>query len=586
MRAQLIITCLIGILLLSSCLHSCDSVAAPVNSDHITSSVNVVPEWLQELQPHNIIEIFSDNDFVDQGWAGSGTESDPIIIEGIMIRAEYTCVLIWNTTKYFEIRRCLFTHKEHSMGGGSAIIFRNVTNGHVTGCYINETIYGILSFNSTNCQFTNNIVFGNEWGAISFEEYGQDILVANNTIHDTTYGLLLNYESNNLTIRDNHIYDCYTGAYLVDAQCCNILRNRIWRNNFGMVLRRGCSIITNNSIYGNDAIGIYIISGNASNDIYGNFIGWNANHNAQDDSNSTRWDDGLGNGNIWSDYNSSGQYPIYGTSASYDRWPLLLEDTKIPTIDSPPDLDYEFGCTNKAIRWNTDDDFPFDYQLLWNGQLINEGTWIEGIFAVAVDTLPPGTYSLLLRLWDAQGNLAADSVSIHVAEAIPPIVDHPSDIEYVAGDIGHNITWAPEDDYPSAYEIFINGTLFSSGYWNGSEIIVNVDGFDIGLYNVTLIVFDAPGQKANDSVFVKVIAPPTNTTSSGFMFALFLAGVGIIGFVVTFSILYAATPYLQRIRTKTVLDDKDEISEAMDEIKAEAGKNESQSEDVPDSDDT
>lgn len=584
MRTRLIVIYLIGILSLSSCLRSCNSIVTSVNSSYTPSYDNTVPEWVQGLKTHDLIEISSDNDFITQGWTGNGTASNPFIIEGIIIRAEYSCVMITNTTKYFEIRRCLFTHEEPSMGSGSALLFRNVTNGHVTGCYINETIIGILSLNSTNCQFTNNIVFGNQFYALDFEEYGQDILIANNTIHDVNFGISFNYESTNVTIRDNHIYDCYQGAYLMDAQSCNILHNRILRNNIGIVLTRGSCIIANNSIYGNDATGIHINSGNASNTVYGNFIGWNANHNAQDDSNSTIWDDGLGIGNSWSDYNGSGQYPIPGTSGSYDRWPSVLLDSNLPVVDSPPDLDYEYGSGHHIISWNTSDEFPLTYQILRNGQVIEEGTWASNIITITVDALLPGTYSLMLRLWDAEGNFASDSVSVRVSEASPPTINHPADIEYVAGTVGHNITWTPEDDSPESYEIFMNGTLLSSGEWNGSEIVVSVDGYGIGLYNFTLVVTDVLNQETTDSVFVSVVSPSTEPSGDDFSFVLFLLGVGVLGFVVTFSILYLSTPFIQRFRKKDVLEDKDEISTALDEIKPDPSEAESDTGNLANSD--
>ncbi|MFW9844007.1 MAG: hypothetical protein ACFFEV_05490, partial [Candidatus Thorarchaeota archaeon] len=79
------------------------------SSEPTPSSHNIVTDWLQELSEHEPFEIFSDIDFVDQGWLGNGSESNPFIIEGIMIRAPFSSILIWNTTKHFEIRRCYFT---------------------------------------------------------------------------------------------------------------------------------------------------------------------------------------------------------------------------------------------------------------------------------------------------------------------------------------------------------------------------------------------------------------------------------------------------------------------------------------------
>ena len=154
----------------------------------------------------------------------------------------------------------------------------------------------------------------------------------------------------------------------------------------------------------------------------------------------------------------------------------------------------------------------------------------------------------------------------------------------MVGTAGHNITWTPLDESPESYEIFMNGILLSSGEWNGSEIIVFVDGYDIGLYNFTLIVRDVLNQGAADSVLVSVVPPPTGPSDNAFLFILFLLGVGVLGFVVTFSILYVSTPFIQRFRKKDVLEDKDEISTALDEIKPDPSEADSDIENLSNSD--
>ncbi len=87
-----------------------------------------------------------------------------------------------------------------------------------------------------------------------------------------------------------------------------------------------------------------------------------------------------------------------------------------------------------------------------------------------------------------------------------PSIDHPADIEYFIGLLGHNITWHATDDYPSSYEILVDGTLNRSGLWNstGEAITVVVDGLNVGEYNYTLVVYDVRGNSASDEVVVTV----------------------------------------------------------------------------------
>ncbi len=534
-------------------------------SNHMTSSESVLPNWMQDLQEHDPIEIFSDADFADQGWPGNGSESNPFIIENLKFRAQWGSIVIWNTTKYFEIRRCYFTRLTPT-SGGPAVNFWNVTNGHVINNIINGTSYGVGIRNSTNVVVTDNTVYDTNFGGIFFWE-GKEILITNNTIHHTNgFGIEMD-ETTDFTIRDNRIYESYRGLYLKDVQSGNILRNIIWRNEFGVDLVIGHSIITNNSIYGNTEIGIRVRTGIASNMIYGNRIGWNGVQNAEDNSNSTGWDDGLGTGNSWSDYNGTGQYPVPGSSSSLDRWPLILVDNAAPVVDQPLDIDFEFGSKGHILRWSTSDEFPLSYQISNDGVGMDEGTWTDQTVTSLLDDLQPGTHSLRLLLWDAQGNFTTSDVSVLVSEAETPVINYPPDIEYVEGDSGYNITWIPEDAYPESYEIFINGTLSESGEWDGSAISVSVDGLNAGLYNFTLVVFDDPGQNATDTVLVRVHAQIGTPPPDVLGVVLILLGVGVVGFIITFSILYTSTPYLKRFRREDDSEDPEEIEVAIEELK-------------------
>jgi len=545
--------------------------------DHMTSSDDVLPDWMQELQEHESFDIFSDTDFVDQGWPGNGSESDPFIIENLRIRAYLGAIVVWNTTSHFEIRRCHFTKLESSPGGGPAVNFRNVTNGRVTDNFINGTHYGVGITNSTDCEITDNSLDDINFGGI-FVDQGHEILIAKNTIHNTNLGIEME-ESTDFTIRDNRIYDCGRGLYLTDVQTGIIAGNRIWRNTYGVYLTIGHGIVTNNSIYANTEYGIRIDSGIASNMVYGNRIGWNVGNNAEDNSNSTGWDNGLGVGNSWSDYNGTGQYPVPGSSGSRDRWPLVLIDNVNPIIDSPSDMDFEFGSLDQSLTWNTSDEFPLTYQIMVDGLGIETGTWSGQTVMFLLNDFQPGTYLVTLRLWDAHGNYAADGASVYVAETEPPTIDHPPDIEYVVGELGNNITWWPVDSYPESFEIIINGTLYNSGPWSGSGILISVDWLEVGVYNFTLVVYDAPGQSAVDTVLVRVHARTSEPPPDTLGFVLFLLGVGMIGFAITFLILYTSTPYLARFRRGDD-DDSEEMQEAIEELK-EYRNDTTQDNDVP-----
>ncbi|MHA2143064.1 MAG: hypothetical protein ACXADD_16385 [Candidatus Thorarchaeota archaeon] len=175
------------------------------------------------------------------------------------------------------------------------------------------------------------------------------------------------------------------------------------------------------------------------------------------------------------------------------------------TLDSPSDITYEAGTTNHELKWNPYSSNPDAFLILRNGTVVDSGTWnISGI-SWNVDGLLPGLYNYTLTVYDQLGNSAADTAIVTVANAAAPAIDHPSNLVYEAGTMGHVITWNPSDLSPSSYTILRNGTTLISDVWDGSSIGVSVDGLLLGPYNYTLVVYDQLGNQASRTVLVEVV---------------------------------------------------------------------------------
>jgi parallel beta-helix repeat protein len=86
-----------------------------------------------------------------------------------------------------------------------------------------------------------------------------------------------------------------------------------------------------------------------------------------------------------------------------------------------------------------------------------------------------------------------------------PDIDSPSDLEYEEGTTGNLITWTPSHPRPDHYELYRDGSLLGSWVWNGSTIVVDVDGFSIGAYNYTVVVYNERGYESTDTVWVTVL---------------------------------------------------------------------------------
>ena len=480
-------------------------------------------------EPHEPIEIISDLDFAEQGWLGNGIQSDPYVIEGYEIQGQYPCIVVRNTSAYFVVRNCLLTW-EDSQGNGPAIIFYNVTHGTAQNCITVDKNLGMYLRHCSHCVIANNTVvknIGAIFGILVVESYS--CTVTNNTIACSMDGIQIE-ASKDCTVDGNKIYGTYRGICITDSSHCLIVNNTAIHNADGISLLANDSTVVGNFVYGNTRCGVSITSGSSSNSVFRNAIGWNAVRNAEDDGNSTTWDDNVGIGTNWCDYLGVDAYAISGSGGGIDRWPSILTDSVSPTINHPDDLSYETGSRGYTITWNPSDLFPDSFQVRRDAEEVASGTWIDSTLSISVDGLLPATYTYTVDVLDAAGNSATDSVQVTVLASVEPTIDHPADIECVVGSTGNSITWTPEDLFPLACQILRDGTEVDSGPWNGSPITMSVDGLEVGTYNYSLTVSDEAGNLVTDTVFVYVrlhITGPATFSLLGFAFWLAVLAIEV-----------------------------------------------------------
>jgi hypothetical protein len=117
-------------------------------------------------------------------------------------------------------------------------------------------------------------------------------------------------------------------------------------------------------------------------------------------------------------------------------------------------------------------------------------------------------------------------------DAIAPTINHPADLEFIVGTEGLNITWTPADDYPLNYFIMVNGTAEYSGTWSsGTPIVLSLDGFDVGVYNCSIIVYDFAGNHVVDFVFVTVLAENIPATPLPEILLYIAVAAGVVVFL-------------------------------------------------------
>ena len=245
---------------------------------------------------------------------GSGTWSDPYIIENVTIDGVYNgnCLEVRNSNKSFIIRNCITLHSG-GVGLDAGIKLDNTSNGLIFNCKsidnlnqallvnecqnisitntrVNNNTYGIRFRYTNNSAISNCVSTDNEQQGISII-HSYNNLVSRNNIENTDDLAIFLYFCQNNTITENTIINNQFGIYIWDANKNFIYRNYLSKNDFPQA-DEGTS---NFNHWNNSFIGNY----------WEDYIGT--------DSNS----DGIGESPVFINAFSTDYHPIYGDPFHY-----------------------------------------------------------------------------------------------------------------------------------------------------------------------------------------------------------------------------------------------------------------------------
>jgi len=252
---------LVGMLLIGGLVFTAVLYAVPVPTDlgvpappEPPSPYDVVGS---ALIPHAPVVVDSDADFVDQGWPGSGTESDPYVIAELEIDATgYRAgIFIGNTTSYFTVHGCLV------QGATDAGI--HVLNA-VNGALLNNTCqsnpwYGIVLFDCGEMDIENNTCSGSGDGIYVINS--DDCSIVNNVCANLTGTGILLVSSENSTISWN--YCCFNDVAGISLELSRggvLSHNTCDGNADGISLIDTChdSVLIGNSCSLSTSIGVSV----------------------------------------------------------------------------------------------------------------------------------------------------------------------------------------------------------------------------------------------------------------------------------------------------------------------------------------
>ncbi len=271
------------------------------------------------------------------------------------------------------------------------VIVANCTSVHVLGGTFEQTTIGIQLDWCTDCIIE-------QVEAVSTAEGTSFLFCQNCTVRESVYVNTISgikfQGSDNCSIIDVRVSHSSYGLDLADSSMCNVTSGVVFCNDYGIRLEN-----ENSEILGNDRF-------------WNNSIGWNV-HNARDDVSSTLWDDGIAQGNYWSDFQGENEYQVPGEGNNTDRFPSQLIDTIPPQIDSPSDIEYEEGCTTRIATWNPNDEYPCRYDIYQNGILIDTNYWIGTSIAFDVGGCSAGVYNITIVVCDGAGNFVFDTIRVN-----------------------------------------------------------------------------------------------------------------------------------------------------------------------------
>jgi parallel beta-helix repeat protein len=269
MRRNVMISGLLLVLILSLFAVSSTSIVAEIGmTNEIQRSTYVESQYT----PHAPIVITSNQDFVDQGWPGNGTEISPYLIQNLSISSDDTCISISSTDAYFNISDCYFSYSSDE-GQGTGVFLDTAQNGIVEKCKFVDLYNGIwlidsdnqiIAFNeiavagyanirlyqSDHCEvYNNSITEGGSFGILVLQVV--DVLLANNSLRNELYGMKID-RSINCLIMDNEFEKA--GLDLFGTEIDHFLTNTFEDNTVGgkpiAVLTGRSSETIDASVYG------------------------------------------------------------------------------------------------------------------------------------------------------------------------------------------------------------------------------------------------------------------------------------------------------------------------------------------------
>ena len=242
---------------------------------------------------------------------------------------------------------------------------------------------------------------------------------------------------------------------------------------------------------------------------------------------------------------TAGTYYIYLSSSEDFLYDFVFSEIYTST---PADVSILAGSVGNLLEWSIYDTFHFYAYSGGTIQVYREGVLVfnEDLedypleYSASIDGLNQGTYEYEFRvIIDGFNIVLSDTVMVTVGAGDVVTVNSPSDMSYIVGATGKQISWTPQGVgtlSTFSYEITRNGTSLETGSWtSGTAISISVEGLALGSYEY-VITLTADDISIQDTVVVNVTAdsssnptPIEGSSIPGYNGIFVLALIGIVG---------------------------------------------------------
>ncbi|MBD3407034.1 MAG: hypothetical protein GF411_13025 [Candidatus Lokiarchaeota archaeon] len=489
-----------------------------------------------EMVSHSPILIGNNSDFSAQSFPGTGTESDPYIINGLeILSAGEPCIQIANVSVYFEIVDCILSGTREIGGAITITNLESEVSGTISSCEVYNSTIGIYveANNFTikqnqvrNCSFSDVLLEGNH---ISFtsntvttngtysliwesSEYG---VIKDNVIesvpHTASYQEVLLQDVHNFSITDNTFIRArmslvgsdllcshntfYTSRHVtlevensenVTVENCEFERRFLFEDYFSQFLVTKSTNITIIGCTSNIRIALascenitiseseLFLEGISFNDVQG-YLNITRNH--------------IG-------------YGLYGIDAgAVTNCSAVISENLISGFSKGI---YVVG-SNITIKNNTITNNQLGIETRHSGNEIYYNTFTDNL---------NHAWDLSENIWDDQSSLGNfwDSyftVDDHYPVYLDndaPLINPISDISVASGS-NLSLVVSAMDNTPFLYLVRINGEVFDSGSWNGSDIVITLQNLNLTEYDIRIVLTDINGNAGVETVLVRVYTP-------------------------------------------------------------------------------